>query len=462
MAEGLNRRTFLGMAGGGILGAGLAGTRIARGAARKPNVIIILADDLGYADVSFNGCEDYTTPHIDSIARGGVRFSNGYVSHPFCSPTRSGLMTGRYQQRYGHENNPRYDPRDEVAGLPVTETTVAQVMARQGYITGQIGKWHLGAAPKFHPLKRGFQEQYGFIGGGHDYFKAEMEGEPKEYLIPIQRDGKPVVEKEYLTDAFSREAEAFVRRHAREPFFLYLAYNAPHTPQQVSDKYLSRFSHVQDKKRQLYSAMNTALDEGVGRLLSALTDLKLDDDTLVFFLSDNGGPVGVNGSNNAPLRGGKGSLYEGGMRVPFAARWRGRLPEGKVYNAPVISLDIFPTAVAAGGGQVPRENKKLDGVDILPHLLEKTSRPPHERLFWRTGGGESFAVREGRYKLFKTRRDGAQLYDLEADIGETKDLAAARPDLLRKLTQASENWNRELIPPLFENPKATRARAKKV
>lgn len=451
----LNRRAFLRSAGGGLLGAGLAGPNIVRGAARKPNIVIVLADDLGYADVGFNGCKDYTTPHIDSIARGGVRFTNGYVSHPFCSPTRSGLMTGRYQQRYGHENNPRYDPHDEVAGLLVTETTVAQVLSQQGYVTGQIGKWHLGAAPKFHPLRRGFQEQYGFIGGGHDYFKAEMEGEPKEYLIPIQRNGKPVVEKEYLTGAFSREAEAFVRRHAKEPFFLYLAYNAPHTPQQVSEKYLSRFSHVQDKKRQLYSAMNTALDDGVGRLLSALTDLKLDDNTLIFFLSDNGGPIGVNGSNNDPLRGGKGSLYEGGIRVPFAARWRGRLPEGKVYNGPVISLDIFPTAVGAGGGQLPR-GKKLDGVDILPNLLGKSSRAPHDRLFWRTGGGASFAVREGRYKLFKTREREAQLYDLQSDIGETSDLATARPDLLRKLNQECEAWNGELIPPLFESPNSGR------
>jgi arylsulfatase A-like enzyme len=415
---------------------------------RRPNVIVILGDDLGSADVGFQGAKDIATPNIDRIARGGVRFTNAYVSHPFCSPTRAGLMTGRYQQRFGHENNPVYDPNDHVQGLPTDQATLAQVLSDAGYSTGIVGKWHLGAAPEMHPLKRGFREQFGFIGGGHDYFKAGGADERREYFIPLERDGRPVAESEYLTDALSREASAFVRRHARDPFFLYLTYNAPHTPQQATDKYLNRFPGIPGARRRNYAAMIGALDDGVGRLLDIIDDLKLASDTLVFFLSDNGGPVGVNGSSNHPLRGAKGQLYEGGIRVPFAARWTGRLPAGKDYRQPVISLDIFPTAAALAGAKVPA-GVKLDGVDLLPHLDGRTKRPPHERLFWRTGGGVSFAVREGRYKLYRDAA-GAQLYDLEADAGETKDLAAERQQVFERLDRARVAWNRDLMPPRFE------------
>src|SRR5439155_5961358 len=217
MDSRFNRRDFLLAASGAL-------TVCSRAAGRRPNIIVVLADDLGYADVGFQGAKDIPTPNLDRLAESGIRCTSGYVSHPFCSPTRAGLMTGRYQQRFGHENNPKYDPSDLVAGLPVTETTVAQVLRDAGYATGHVGKWHLGAAPQHHPLKRGFTESFGFLGGGHDYFKAQMSADAREYLIPIQRDGKPVEEKEYLTDAFSREACAFVRRHASDPFFLYLAF----------------------------------------------------------------------------------------------------------------------------------------------------------------------------------------------------------------------------------------------
>ena len=438
----LNRRTFLRAAGGGL-------ASLAAAAARKPNIVVILADDLGYADLGFQGARDIPTPNLDRLCAAGVRFTNGYVSHPFCSPTRSGLMTGRYQQRYGHENNPRFDPGDDLAGLPVNQVTLPQVLSEAGYRTGIVGKWHLGAAPKFHPLRRGFQEQFGFIGGGHDYFRANGPGEKTEYLIPFERDGKPVEEKEYLTDALSREAVSFVERNAARPFFLYLAYNAPHTPQQVSDKYLDRFRGIQDEKRRLYAAMISAADDGVGRLTAALRDLKLESDTLVFFLSDNGGPTAVNGSSNAPLRGAKGQVYEGGIRVPFIARWPGRLPAGKLFQQPVSSLDIFPTAAALAGAKPPAA---LDGVNILPAVMGKAA-PPHERLFWRTGGGASFAVREGRYKLVRVGDQAPELYDLETDIGESKDIAGAKPELVKKLDAAREQWNRQLVPPLFESPR---------
>ena len=292
----IERRDFL------CVAAALAAAGIGRAAGRKPNIIIILADDMGFADAAFQGAKDTHTPNLDALAATGIRFTNGYVSHPFCSPTRAGLMTARYQQRFGHENNPKYDKHDEVSGLPTDQITMPQVLASAGYRTGIVGKWHLGAAPKFHPLKRGFQEQFGFIGGGHDYFRADMSDNAKEYYIPIERNGQPVEEKEYLTDAFSREAAAFVRRHAGDPFFLYLAYNAPHTPQQVSEKYLDRYRGIEDKQRRLNAAMVSAIDDGVGKLMATLMELKLDSDTLIFFFSDNGGPVGINGSDNTPLR----------------------------------------------------------------------------------------------------------------------------------------------------------------
>jgi len=430
---------------------GAAALPLAAAPRPRPNVIVILADDLGYTDTGFTGAQDIPTPNIDRIARAGVRFTNAYVSHPFCSPTRAGLMTGRYQQRFGHENNPKYDPNDRVSGLPADQITLAQVLSEAGYATGIAGKWHLGATPEMHPLRRGFREQFGFIGGGHDYFKAGGVDETREYFIPFQRDGKPVAESEYLTDALSREAGAFVRRHSGNPFFLYLAYNAPHTPQQATEKYLGRFAGIQDPRRRNYAAMISAMDDGVGRLLDTIDELRLGAGTLIFFLSDNGGPVGINGSSNQPFRGAKGQLYEGGIRVPFAARWTGRLPAGKVYSEPVISLDIFPTAAALAGAKSPA-GVKLDGVDLMPHLDGKATRPPHERLFWRTGGGVQYAVREGRYKLYRNA-DGAQLYDLEADPGESRDVAADHKDVFERLEGARQDWNKELKPPLFESPR---------
>ena len=445
----MNRRTFLQTAAGAGLLAPLAG------AGRRPNVIVILADDLGYADVGFTGCKDYPTPHIDRLAKTGVRFTSACVSHPFCSPTRAGLMTGRYQHRFGHESNPVYDPQNEVAGLPTTEITIANVLSDAGYVTGQIGKWHLGAAPKFHPLRRGFKEQFGFIGGGHDYFKAETDNpKAREYLIPIERNGKPVVESEYLTDAFSREAESFVRRHAKDPFFLYLAYNSPHTPQEAPQKYLDRVSGITDELRHKYAAMVCCMDDGIGRLSAALDELKLNEDTLIFFLSDNGGPTPVTHADNRPFRGNKGQVYEGGIHVPFVARWRGHLPEGQTYGSPVISLDIFPTAAAVAGAKVPTD-RPMDGVNLLPHVTGKGSPPPHDLLYWRTGGGDSFAVRQGNMKLVKVG-DRTELYDLEADVGESKDLAQTRGDLLKRLDAAREKWSGQMIAPLFPNPPQAR------
>ncbi|OGV65089.1 MAG: hypothetical protein A2283_20885 [Lentisphaerae bacterium RIFOXYA12_FULL_48_11] len=420
-------------------------------AAGKPNVIVILADDLGHADVGFNGCKDIPTPNIDSLAKNGVRCSNGYVSHPFCSPTRAGLLTGRYQQRFGHECNPAWLPEDTNVGLPLNQVTVAQVMRDAGYVTGAIGKWHLGAAPCFHPNERGFTEYLGFLGGGHMYMPGDKGG--VEYTVPVLRNKQPVEQKEYMTDLLSSEAASFITRHKDKPFFLYLAYNAVHTPLQAPEKYLNRFKHIADEKRRTYAAMNSAMDDGIGLVLKALRDNGIEENTMVWFFSDNGGPpANVAPTNNSPFRGHKGNVYEGGIHVPFVVQWKGGLPRGKVYDEPVISLDVFATAAALAGAKVP-ESHKLDGVDILPYLSGERKGVPHDVLHWRSGGsGGKWAVRQGRYKLVK---DGTavELFDLVDDVGETKDLGAEKPDIVKQLQKLHDAWNAELIEPLWQNPK---------
>jgi arylsulfatase A-like enzyme len=423
----------------------------------RPNIVLILADDLGYADVAFNGAKDIPTPHIDRLAAGGVRFSQAYVSHPFCSPSRAGLLTGRYQQRFGHENNPKYDPRDERSGLPPGEVTLADVLRRAGYRTGAVGKWHLGAVPRFHPNARGFVEFFGFIGGSHNYLPG-LPGSG-QYVIPLDRNGAAVDEREYLTEAFAREAVAFIERHRGDPFFLYLPFNAPHGPFQAPPKtYLDRFAGVADEHRRIYYAMVSALDDAVGRVLAALRHTGREDDTIVFFLSDNGGRREAVVSSNGPLRGYKEQLFEGGIRVPFVMRWPrwpATLAAGRLYDRPVIALDVFATAASAARAR-PAADRKTDGVDLLPYLLGRKKGPPHERLFWRTGGGTTYAVRQGDYKLVKETGQGVMLFDLARDPGETHDLAAKRPAIVRQLDQAYRAWNAELIPPSFPDARADR------
>ncbi len=335
-----------------LLLASLTALHAADTSSRTPNVIFIVADDMGYADAGFQGCTDIPTPHLDALARSGIRCTSGYVSHPFCSPTRAGLMTGRYQQRFGHENNPLYNRKDTTAGLPLGETLVPQLLREAGYSTGWVGKWHLGAAPQFDPAHRGFSDGYGFLGGGHQYFAENLIKPEDEYFTKLERDGQPVPETGYLTDIFAREAVAFVRRHASQPFFLYVAFNCPHSPLQAPESCLSRVSSaVTDKKRRLYAAMMIAMDDAIGSIVGELVAQGIEEKTLLCFISDNGGPVGWmnNGAKNGPLRGGKFNLTEGGIRVPFLLSWKGTLPAGRDYDQPVISLDLSATALALAG-----------------------------------------------------------------------------------------------------------------
>jgi len=451
----LKRREFIKGVTGALVTADIEQARNLSAETRKPNIIVIIADDLGYADVGFQGCKDIPTPNIDSLAQNGVRFTNGYVSHPWCAPTRAGIVTGRYQQRFGFEHNPRFDFKDELAGLPEDEITIAQILKQAGYVCGLVGKWHLGAHPKFHPTKRGFHEFFGFRGGGHDYFKSRESLYGPMYQQPLERNfGEWLPLKGYLTFVLAEKAVQFIKRHREKPFFLYLAFNAPHTPLQAPEEYIRKFEGIEDQRRRIYAAMVNALDDAVGQVLKTVRDLGLENDTLIFFLSDNGGPIGTasNGSSNEPLRGGKGGLYEGGIRVPFAVQWKGKLPSGRVYDHPIICLDIFATSLAAAGVSLPKD-RKIDGVNLLPYLLGERNDAPHEHLFWRINGGSWMAVRDGRYKLHR-RKDGTlELYDLQEDIGEQRNLAKELPKVVSRLSEVLDEWNGELKPPIFPPPR---------
>ncbi len=430
---------------------------MAAAAAAKPNILLIVSDDQGYADTGFQGAKDLATPHLDRLAAGGVRFTNGYVTHPYCSPTRAGLLTGRYQQRFGHERNPFYNPTDRREGLPLTETLLPARLQPAGYVTGWVGKWHLGAAPEFAPQRRGFAETYGFIGGGHR-FREWTVNAAVEDTVPIERNGAAVEIPEHLTPAFGREAAAFVRRHRSEPWFLYLAFNAPHNPSEPTPERLARFAAIQDPMRQKYAAQISLMDDAIGETLTALRETGQAQRTLVFFFSDNGGPVGINGSSNAPLRGAKGSVYEGGVRVPFVVSWPERLPAGRTDERPVSSLDVFATALGVAGVAMPAD-RRYDGVNLIPYLTGENNGVPHERLFWRNSA--LLAVREGDWKLVRGAGATDELYDLKSDVVETKNLAAAQPAIAARLAAALEAWNKELVEPAFPGAAGRTAPGKK-
>lgn len=464
----------------------LAAAATTHAAERLPNIVLLLADDLGYGETGCQGNPQVPTPHIDSIAENGVRFTQGYVTAPFCSASRAGLLTGRYQTRFGYEFNPvgahNEDPR---AGLPVRERTLADVLADAGYVTGLIGKWHLGGTAQYHPLRRGFDEFFGFLHEGHYYvpppyrqtttwlrrrtlpgggtgrwtsadgtliFSTHLGYTEPDYDAdnPIYRAGQPVVEQDYLTDAFTREAVDFIDRHADKPFFLYLAYNAVHSPMQASNQYLDRFAAIEDIQRRIFAAMLSNLDESVGAVLTKLRERQLEEQTLIFFLSDNGGPTAELTSSNLPLRGGKGTMYEGGLRVPFLLQWKGTLPAGAVYRQPVISLDIFATAAALAGAQLD-EGKTYDGVNLIPFLQGRQDGPPHETLYWRTGSRT--AIRVGDWKLLRDGRRTPpanwELYHLGKDPGERHDLAETQDDQRNALLTAWKQLNGEMLDPVW-------------
>lgn len=413
--------------------------------AARPNILIIVGDDMGYADIGVHGCQDIPTPQIDSLAKHGVRCTNGYVSGPYCSPTRAGLMTGRYQQRFGHEFNPGPNPMGEI-GLPLTEVTLADRLKAAGYKTGMVGKWHLGDAEKFHPINRGFQEYFGFLGGARSFFPIDGNvpvGAKMYRNLEVLPEDQP-----YTTDTFAKEATAFIDRHAKDEWFLYLTFNAVHTPMHATEKYLARFKDVQPPGRRTYAAMMSAMDDAIGAVLAKLDENKLTENTLIFFVSDNGGPP-VNSSSNGVLRGNKAQTWEGGIRVPYLVQWKGRLPAGKTFDNPVIQLDFHPTALAAAG--IEAKDAKLDGVNLLPHLEGKLTTPPHDTLYWRFG--DQMAIRHGNLKLVQGRGvEQRLLFDLAADIGEQKDLSSEKPETVKELTAKYDAWTATLERPRWGQP----------
>jgi arylsulfatase A-like enzyme len=402
---------------------------------------------MGYGDVGFHGVKDIPTPHLDALAADGVKFTNGYVTGPYCSPTRAGLLTGRYQTRFGHE----FNPGGGTHGLPVSEKTLADRLKGAGYKTGLVGKWHLGNLPEMHPQQRGFDEFFGFLGGAHSYTQA----------AGILRGTEPIKELDYTTDAFGREASAFIERHKNQPWFLYLAFNAVHTPMQATDARLEKFANVADKQRRTYNAMMLAMDDAIGKVRATLAETGQTENTLVTFISDNGGPtmvgVTVNGSRNEPLRGSKRTTLEGGVRVPFVVTWPGHIKPG-VYDQLSIQLDLHATALAAAGVDA-KTDWKLEGVNLLPFLSGEKSGAPHDALYWRFG--QQMAVRSGDWKLVRYDSNAdtqagraqpvtaAKLYNLATDIHEDQDLAAANPEKVQELQAKWNAWNQSNVTPLW-------------
>ena len=423
---------------------------------KLPNLIVIMTDDLGYIDVGFNGGLEIPTPNIDRIAQNGVKFTNGYTPYPVCSPSRAGFITGRYQQRFGYERNAQYRPNDPNMGLPQSEKTIPEVIGQVGYTSGVIGKWHLGAHISNHPINRGFDFFYGHLGGGHRYFPEELtikdsysiNDEPLSYKTWIMRDHQPEKTDKYLTDAFSNEAVKFIEKNQKDPFFLYLAYNAPHGPLQATQKYLDRFDHIKNKKRKTYAAMVSAVDDGVGRILDRLESLEIIENTMIFFLSDNGGPESKNGSNNGPLREGKSSIYEGGNRIPFAMQWPAQITP-MVYEYPISSLDILPT-IAEWTNTPISVDKPLDGVNIIPYLKGEKQGRPHQTLYVRKFDDDLYSVRDGDLKLVTKKNNSVkELYNLSKDLGEENDLASEFPEEVKRLDSLRQNWDSQLIDPIF-------------
>lgn len=426
------------------------------------NVIVILADDLGVADVSAYFPDRIPTPHIDRIAQGGVRFDAGYATAAMCSPSRAGLLTGRYQNRFGFEYNAGSDERVEAEGLGLDagERTIADLLRSAGLYTGMIGKWHQGSRPEFEPTARGFDEFFGFFAGSTNYIEPDVpgviNGEPIErrdgasfWKQILREPGRQVVDNadQYLTEELTREAVEFLDRNRERPFFLYLAYNAPHTPLQTTQKYYDRFPQIADERLRIYAAMVSALDDGVGAVLDRLDALGLADDTLVVFLSDNGCAAYAS-LCDCSLRGGKLTLLEGGTRIPYLMRWPRGLPAGVVYDQPVTALDVLPTALRAIGASAPDEPRR-DGVDLTPFVRGTAQGAPHDTLFWRSE--PLLAVRQGPWKLWESR-DGAfsHLFDLSADPGEQNDLAASQPDRVRRLREDFAAWSADLVEPAWD------------
>ena len=426
----------------------------------KPNILLIVADDLGYADLGVQGCKDIPTPNIDSIASNGVRFTEAYVPAPHCVPSRMALMTGRYPQR-GNSLTAGGMGAGTENGLALTETTLADRLHEAGYTSIALGKWHLGEQEKFQPQSRGFDEFYGFLAGMHSYFKAG-----DRQWGPIMDGREPGKLDGYLTDALADRAAEFIMRQQKTgtPWFTYLAFNAAHTPMNAREDKLQQFAGISDPQRRSYAAIVSCLDDGVGRVLAAVREAGAEENTLIFFLSDNGGPLpghaGSNGSLNTPLRGSKLEVWEGGVRVPFFIQWKGRLPAGgRIIDGMVSSMDIAATAVSAAGAD-PKAGKPLDGFDLMPVLDGRTEARRHDVLFFEFGSERAVRMNNLKWVSIPARKpstgakgkpgamellqSGEGLFDLQKDSGETRDLSREQPERLKTLQDAYNRWSADI------------------
>lgn len=415
--------------------------------ADKPNFILIVADDLGFADLGYNGSTQIKTPHIDKLARTGVIFSEAYVSSPVCSPSRAGLITGINQVKFGHDNNiggnqPGFDA--QFMGLPLSQKTIADRLNPLGYVNGLVGKWHLGYEAHFHPLERGFDEFWGYTGGGHDYFKSSPDG--KGYLTPIECNYKTPEPITYITDDVGDECVDFIGRHKNQNFFLFASFNAPHAPMQAIEEDLEIYKHIKDEKRRTYAAMVHRLDVNIGKIMDALERHKLKENTLLVFISDNGGPTDSNASLNAPYNGQKGILLEGGIHVPFIMNWPNKYPKGISYDKAVSSLDILPTFLEATGKEIQTKDG-FDGVNLTPFITGLENTVPHQELKWRFT--ISAAVRDGDWKLIRLPDRFPMLYYLPTDPSEQNDLALKNIEKTKELLHRLGQWDVSLPHPVF-------------
>ncbi|MGJ8694517.1 MAG: sulfatase-like hydrolase/transferase [Thalassotalea sp.] len=430
----------------------------------RPNIVFILADDLGYGDVGFNGAKDIVTPALDALAAQGTVFTSAYAAHPFCGPSRAGLLTGRYPHNIGSQFNLPTSDRSGGLGITTDEQFISKTLKNSGYFTGAIGKWHLGEDAQYHPNQRGFDEFYGFLNGGHNYFPEQFEPEYKaqrakglnhaifHYLRPLEHNGQEVRETEYITDGLTREAASFIEKAAQnkqQPFFLYLAYNAPHSPMQAKEADMAMFPNIKDKKRKIYAGMVYALDRGVKRVVETLKATGQYENTLIVFMSDNGGKPKM-GASNAPLQGQKGDVFEGGSRSPMFMHWPSKIPAGKTFKYPVSSLDLYPTFVSLAGAELPK-GKLLDGKNIWSNMMTGKDSRQNEMLYFmrhRKGFSDSSA-RKDNWKIVKTGQNNWKLFDIEKDIGETNDLSAKHPNVVREMVADMEIWSWGHQPPLW-------------
>ena len=420
-----------------------------------PNVIIIISDDQGYADVGFHGSKEIFTPNIDRIAKNGVVFSQGYVSYAVCSPSRAGLITGRYQNRFGYTRNILLAPKDSLMGLPISEQTLPEVLNNVDYKTKVIGKWHLGAHESLVPEKRGFDEFFGFLIGGHRYFPedltlndlTEASRQMDGYITRIYDNGRRINTKKYLTEELSDNAVKFIEDNAKDPFFLYLSYNAPHTPLQATERDLERNGHIDVEKRRTYAAMVSSMDDGVGLILDKLEEKNISENTIVVFFSDNGGVEWYNFSDNGPLRGIKGDFFEGGIRVPFTMQWPKKIKPGINYNKPIIALDVFATVVSAASAEKFIKNN-IDGVNLIPYINGDVNGSPHDYLFWKNPDKDIDVIRDNRYKYIRVK-DDEYIFDLDNDLSEENNIISSSRHIYQELKLKFKEWEKDMIDPVF-------------